>query len=135
MVEYEEEFEELSQEEQAYAIAQAQAQAHLDYPQQEEKASIFGIFKRILEMGDSSKVGNLDNYELYAVRTSQHVSLLMKEIGYDIISRYFKAKGEVLLSTSLSKNAALIQALITQKRQLSTERKTMGDKKKWKKQD
>lgn len=106
----------------------------MNYPHPEEKASIFNIFKRILRTKDSSKVGNLDQYELHAVRIAQQVALYVKTLDYNNVSKYFREKGEIVLATSLSsksKHPAFIEAVITQKRALASD-KTLGGKKPWK---
>lgn len=125
--------EDLSPEEMAYLQTQAQQEAIYDYPHPEEKASVFSIFKKIIKTRDTSKVGNLDKFELLSVRAAQHLSLFVETQGYDIVSDYFKKKAEVILATSLSKDAAFIQAVITQKRQLLSDKKKTWEGKKWKK--
>lgn len=127
----EDDFYDLTPEEQ---IELQQTMQDMNYPTPSEKASIFNIFKKIIGTKNSSKVGNLDLNELHAVRIAQQVSLYVETQGYDLVSKYFMRKGEIVLSTSLSKKAALIEALITQKRALSSDKKTLreGGKKTWK---
>ena len=105
------------------------------YPSPEEPSNLFTFFKKIFVTKDSSKVSYLDPNELFAVRTLQHTANLMDVLGYNEVVNYLNKKAETVLATSLSKNGAFIQAAITQKRQLETDRKDTykGDKKKWKK--
>jgi len=125
-----EEFYDLTPEEQ---IELQQTMQDMNYPQQSEKTSIFNIFKKIIKTKDTSKVGNLDLHELNAVRIAQQVALYVNTIGYDEVSNYFRKKAEIVLGTSLSKKGALIEALITQKRALSSDKKTLREgKKPWK---
>jgi len=124
-----EEFESLSPEEQQQVMMELEK---LNYPQPEEKASIFAIFKRVMETNDSSKVGNLDSNELYAVRTAQATALFLKTLNYHTVGKYFRDKSEIVLATSLSNKAKLIEAIITQKRTLATDKKPLGGRKPWK---
>jgi len=125
-----EDFQGLDPDEQAYLIASAQSEAHGSYPEPEEKINIFRIFKHILITKDTTKAGNLDERELFAVRLAQHTSNFLKTMNYNLVSDYFNGKGEVILATSLSKKGAFLEALITQKKQLSTD-KNKGEKKGW----
>ena len=90
----------------------------MNYPQPEEKITIFSIFKKIIDTFDTSKVGNLDENELFAVRQLQHLALFCGKLNYSELDEYFRKKGEVVLATSLSKKGAIIEALVTQKRHL-----------------
>jgi len=98
-------------------------------PQQEEKASMFSFFKRILEAKDSAKVANVSEPELYAERVLRNTALFCKTLGYDKVSDYLNTKAENIAATSLGKDMALIKAAVTQRKFVGTsEAETREDK-------
>jgi len=90
------------------------------YPQTGAKDSIFTFFKSILGIEDSSRVANLDKRELgsldLSVRNNQQLAhlgtLLHNKSFYD----YFMRRGEIILSTSMSKKGWLPELVVTQKK-------------------
>src|SRR3990167_4452606 len=103
----------------------------LGFPKEEEKANIFTLFKKFFDSLDSTKIGNLDDKELYAIRTLKRASSFGNILGYKLVSEYLTFNSEILLSTSMSKGFAFVNAVQTQKRFLSTDSKSGEAKKKW----
>ncbi len=105
----------------------------MNYPQQEEKVGIFHFLNKILGLGDTSKAANLDIEELNAVRSLQRAQLYNEAMTDPKITlnSYLQRRAEIVLSTSLSKEAALIKAAITTKKESRASIKTGGDKKSW----
>ncbi len=118
-----------SPEEQAQIMAAAEDIKN-SYPTPEDKLSIFKLFNKIFETDDTTKVANLKKDELQVVRNIQSAALTLEEAyEYEPVANYFRKKAEIVLATSLSRDGALLNALITQKRQLSTEKKREVDSK------
>lgn len=106
---------------------------HGSYPQPKEPAGLIGFFKKILTIGDSTKVGNVDEQELNAIRIKQEAALYAKTMGYDKVGEYMASEAEVILSSSNSKDGFLIKQVNTQKKQFESQTK-QGGKTKYKKQ-
>ena len=102
-----------------------------NFPKPEEKTGIYHFFNKVLDTKDSSKIGNLDAEELNTVRNLQRANLYAKEMGLDLIQEYLQQRAEIIISTSLSKKMALIQAIITTKKDSKTSLKTGEEKQKW----
>ena len=88
------------------------------YPKPPSKESIFKFFRHILDLEDSSKVGNLDKAELgmpnIPVRAWQEIANYAEAENLDIVTAYLRSKGEVTLSTSMAKKGFLAQLFVTQ---------------------
>jgi len=97
-------------------ISQFPQDGRQNYPIPEEKHGIFHFLTEALRSQDSSKVGNVDKEELFAVRNLKNGSLLFKMLGSDYIARWLNAESEIILATSDSKSGFLITAAITQKK-------------------
>lgn len=123
----EENQEQLTQED----LATLQQYANAQYAQPEEKVGLFHFFKHILSTKDTTKVGNLDIEELNSVRNLQRAKLFADKMGYDLVADYLNQRSEIILGTSLSKDAALIQAAITSKKESKAMIKSGESKKKW----
>ena len=102
-----------------------------NFPKQEEKTGIYHFFNKVLGLKDSSKIGNLDVEELNTVRNLQRAKLYADEMGLDLVKDYLQKRAEIIISTSLSKKMALIQAIITTKKDSKTSLKTGEEKQKW----
>lgn len=105
---------------------QAQLQTLLGYGSQipEGKENIFSFFKHVATANDTTKLGNLKEEEVgipkYPLRTYKTGHVLADEItDYPELGGVMKAKGEILTSTSLSKEALLIRLAVTQKKELA----------------
>lgn len=101
------------------------------FPTPLEKTGIYHFFNKVLELTDSSKIGNLDSEELNTVRNLQRAALYAEEMGLDLVKDYLQKRGETIIATSLSKNMALIKAIITTKKESKTKLSTGEEKKKW----
>lgn len=101
------------------------------FPTAQEKTGIYHFFNKVLELTDSSKVGNLDAEELNTVRNLQRAELYAEEMGLDLVKDYLQKRGETIVATSLSKNMALIKAIITTKKESKAKISTGEEKKKW----
>jgi len=99
------------------------------YPTEREKESLFA---RIIKTKDTTKVSNLNDEELFAVRQIQSAALYAKEMGLEKVAKYIEKEGEILLGTADSKEGFLIKMAITQKKELESKSKNMtGGKKTW----
>ena len=115
--------------------ADADIRADLDQeysgiPAQAEKESFYQLLQKIIATDDSSKVGNLSKSEIgmlkHTVRHYQRVSLLCNALDRGKVGEYFKAKGEIILSTSLSKNAKLLTLSVSKIRTSENIRSNSG---------
>ena len=86
-------------------------------PEPEDRSSIFKIFERIISTKDTTKVGNLTDNELNAVRTLQNAGIFCEKQELDVLSDYFASKAEVVLATSDSRTGFLVKAMITQRKE------------------
>jgi DNA-binding phage protein len=112
------------------AEEEAEIRRYLGAPDAEEKAGIYHFFNRVLDAPDTSKVSNLENHELEAVRRFQSVNNFAKKVGLARVGEFFRVEGEVILATADSKNGFLIQQAISSKRELKTKR-VSSQKKGW----
>jgi hypothetical protein len=90
---------------------------------QEEKSNIHNFLLKVVQTNDTTKVANLTEEELgvakFPVRTLQELSLFSDEIGnMPYFSSYFKKEGEIILATSLSRDAKLLDSAITTSKQV-----------------
>lgn len=93
-------------------------------PQQEEKHNVHTFLNKVSISNDTTKTGNLTDIEIgftpYSLRTYKQLSVISKDLCNDELwEDYFKKKGEILTSTSLSKDAKLISLAVVQRRELS----------------
>lgn len=102
------------------------------YPRMQEQNSIVGFFNRVLKTKDTTKAGNLRDGELMAVRTFQSTAEYCKNMGLFDVEAFIRQLAEITLATSLSRDGRLLNAVVTSKKQLSTESMQTGEKKgKW----
>jgi hypothetical protein len=111
--------EQLTPEDKVAILALAE-QIGTGFPQQEEKASMFSFFKRILEAKDSAKVANVSEPELYAERILRNTALFCETLKYDKVAKYLGTKAENIAATSLGKNMEFIKAAVTQRKFIGT---------------
>jgi hypothetical protein len=85
-----------------------------------EKDSIFTFFRHLLRLGNSSKVANLDKRELgmldLSVRNNEYLSKLGDLLHNKSYQDFFRAKSEIILSTSMSKKGWLPELVVSQKK-------------------
>ena len=89
----------------------------------EERHNTHSFLNKVATARDTTKVGNLDKDELgmprINLRTLKEMALIAGTImANEKLKEYYTAKGEILTSTSLSKNATLINLAVIQKRQI-----------------
>ena len=92
-------------------------------PVPEEKHNVHSFLYRVATSNDTTKLGNLEGDELgkprLTLRTYKDLALISKEIiGNDFLAEYYTKQAEILTSTSLSKDAKLINLAVVQKRQI-----------------
>jgi len=93
-------------------------------PSAEEKQNIHSFLHNVAVAKDTTKTGNLSQEELgtpiIPLRTYKELDLFCREIAdMEYYADYFKKKGEILTSTSLSKDAKLLSLAILQKREVA----------------
>lgn len=90
------------------------------YPIQKESESVYSLFKKVLELERSSKVGNLDSTELgmlnMSVRDCQNIALMAYSLGHPVFGEFFKDKAEIILKTSASKRGWFVNLFVSQKK-------------------
>jgi len=89
-------------------------------PYNRKPDSLFSLFQKVWKSPDSSKVANLDKFELgkpdISVRDAQYLALLGATLKHRKFSSFFKMKGEITLSTSASKKGWFTELFVSQKK-------------------
>jgi hypothetical protein len=124
----------LDEEEQLQENVETQQDAVNDYvednsPSEVEKDSLYSLFWKVINKTDSSKIGNLDKQELgmldMSVRDLQRIAKICQIVGYKKVESWLKDQAEIILATSVSKKALLLELFVTAKKYSSKE-KRMG---------
>lgn len=89
-------------------------------PPMRDKEGIWTFFKKIIGMRDSSKVANLNEEEMNAVRLMQQTSNYADSWTLDAVADYIKKDGEIILATSDSKSGFLVSTAVTSKKHVET---------------
>ena len=92
-------------------------------PTPREKQDIMNFFNNVLNRDDTTKVSNLSEEELKAVRLMQRAALYALEVDYLLVARYIRKRAEILLATGLSgktKGGFFLQVVNTSKKLLET---------------
>ena len=92
-------------------------------PTAEDKQNVHTFLHNAAVAEDTTKTGNLSVEELgmpiLPTRTYKELALFCREVAnMDYFSDYFLKKSEILTSTSLSKEAKLVNLAVLQKRQI-----------------
>jgi len=91
-----------------------------NYPRPQDTGSVYDLFRKVLLLPDSSKVGNLSKIELgylpYSVRDCQRIAVLAYSCNHVKFGDYFKSLAEILLKTSNSKSGWFTELFVSQKR-------------------
>ena len=87
----------------------------------ENKQNVHSFLNNIVQATDTTKLGNLEAAEVgvpkYSTRTLKMMGLISRDIiGSEDLAKHFEAESEILTSTSLSKNAKLINLAVSSKR-------------------
>lgn len=94
--------------------------SYAESPQYSSKDDLFTLFWKVVKTPDSTKVGNLEGDELgmldISVRDCQSIALLATSLGHKGFAKFFSAKAEIILSTSMSREGALTNLFVTQQR-------------------
>lgn len=107
------------------------------HPKMKEKQDIMNFFNNVLDRTDTTKVSNLDDNELLAIRKMQRAALYALKVDYVTIAAYIKGRAEIILASGLSakeKGGFFLKLINTAKRQLeaiSTRGKSEGSKRNW----
>jgi len=95
------------------------------FPEPEKRESLMKLFKDIIDFGKTdydkiSKTGNLSTGELgylsMPVRNYLSLAAYVETEGLTDVANYLRLKSNIVLNTSLSKKAALLNFAVTQKR-------------------
>ena len=105
-------------------------------PQQEEKHNVHTFLHKVSVANDTTKTGNLTEVEIgytpYSLRTYKKLMVDSSDLCYDDIwENYFQKNGEILTSTSLSKDAKLISLAVIQKREIADVTRRVTTNKGW----
>lgn len=92
-------------------------------PTPKEQHNAHSFLNKVATEEDTTKVGNLTSDELGLprtnIRTIKEMALIAEKImGNNFLKDYYNAKAEILTSTSLSKEAKLINLAVIQRRQI-----------------
>lgn len=113
-------------------LQQEQNEEVLDssFPQVKKQETLYSLFQRVWRTQDSSKVSNLDKFELgklgISVRDSQYLHLLGKTMRHEKFAKFWKDQGEIILSTSASKKGWLAELFVSQKKFTQRASSVMG---------
>ncbi len=94
-------------------------------PLPDDKPSIHTFLQKVATSLDTTKTGNLKEEEVglprLPLRTYKELQLFCEEIAnMDYFAKYFQKKGEILTSTSLSKDAMLIKLAVLVRREVTS---------------
>ena len=83
------------------------------------KDDIHSLFWKVVMADNTSKIGNLKKEELgmlpFTVRDCQLISLKAELLGRTGFALFFREMSEMILSTSLSRDMALLEKFVTRK--------------------
>lgn len=105
-------------------------------PLPEEKHNVHSFLHKVATSDDTTKVGNLTDEEIgmprLNLRTFKAIALDAEKIlDNQFISDYYKAQGEIITSTSLSRGGKLINLAVLQKRQIEDVTKPKKENSGW----
>lgn len=112
---------------------EAQNEAQEDYiednsPTYMKQEDLFSLFWKVINIKDSSKVGNLDKQELgmldISVRDCQHIAHVARLLNHKGFADWMDFQGQIILRTSSSKKGWLPELFVTSKKYASKERKS-----------
>jgi hypothetical protein len=111
---------------------EAQNEAQEDYsednsPTYTKPDDLYSLFWKVIDIEDSSKVGNLDKQELgmldISVRDCQYIAKVAELLGHEGFAKWMKEQAQIVLRTSASKKGWLPELFVTAKRYASKEKK------------
>ena len=96
-------------------------------PMPQKRDDLYSLFWKVINIKDSSKVGNLGKEELgmfnISVRDLQRISLLSNSLGHKYFGDYWLKQGEIILATSSSKEGWLPELFVSNKTERKKSRK------------
>lgn len=101
------------------------------YPVPEEKHGVFHFLTEALRTTDSSKVGNIDKEEVAVIRNLKEGSIFFSMLGSSYVASWLQAWSEMILATSDSKGGFMIEAAITQKKDVKLGAKKEKKRSRW----
>ena len=97
-----------------------QQEEFADVPTQRKKESLYELFRSVLRLPDSSKVGNLSLAELGTlninVREAQRIANLAETFHHPKFAEFFRKQAEITLQTSASKKGWFVELFVSQKK-------------------
>lgn len=119
-------------------VFESQADDISNIPTAKKTNDLYSLFDKVRKTPDSTKVANVDIKELgkldITVRDSQKVALIADTFHHKRFANFYRALGEITLSSSASKKGWFVELFVTNKR-FSTKQKGSSfnpqDKKKW----
>ncbi len=123
---------EMSAEEVEQQIAQLVGTA----PMPDEKQNVHSFLFNVARADDTTKLGNITAEEVglpkLPIRTYKELALFCSDVGnMEYFSKYFKAKSEIMTSTSLSKDAKLINLAVMTRKEVADVTKPRTINKGW----
>jgi hypothetical protein len=122
-----EEAQEEQMEEQMEKQQELQSELYDNTPSYGVKDDLWTLFKWVIGLKDSTKVGNLGDKELgmlvFSVRSCQDIALQSEIMGHDGFKDFWRKRGENILASSLSKNMAQQTLFVSQTKKKTTEKK------------
>jgi len=105
-------------------------------PSRDSSHNVHSFLDKVTKATDTIKTGNLTNDEIglpsLPIRTYKELSLFCREVAnMEYFAKYFDAKAEILTSTSLSKDAKLLNLAVIQKKEVEDKTKPRVENKGW----
>lgn len=103
----------------------------------QEIQTIHGFLNAVATSDDTTKTGYITEEELgqpkLPVRTYKELALFCRDVAnMDYMAKYFEAKSEIVTSTSLSKNAKLLNLSVLNKKEVAdVTKKNTSQKRSW----
>lgn len=102
----------------------------------DEKMSLFAFLNKVIQQDDTTKLGYLKEEEIglpkYPIRTFKRLALISdKVIENQMFKEFFEQQSEIITSTSLSRDAKLLNMAIIQRKQLEDVTKPKKENKSW----
>ena len=114
----------------------AQYLSNYGTPVTNDRANVHTFLTNVVTAEDTTKLGFLNDEELglmkHPLRTYKNLSLISGEImDNPFFSKYFASEAEIVTSTSLSKDAKLLNLAVIQRRQVEDITKRKKPNKGW----
>jgi len=105
-------------------------------PVPDEKHNVHKFLWEVAQSDDTTKTGFLTDEEVGVPRlpnrTLKELELFSRDVAnMDYFAEYFKKRSEILTSTSLAKNAKLIELAVITKREIETGNKPRKENRSW----